>query len=94
MNNLIGKTFKRNKYGLSSWEDTIQEVFITWHLLDRNTRKPEIKVKGTVHTYDLEEIVIINEPLNFAEKMQMDKRDIIGLIQEGKFDEIKNVKLK
>jgi len=31
---LIGKRFRRNKYGLSSWEDEISEVYMSYHFVN------------------------------------------------------------
>jgi len=69
-NQLIGKKFKRNKYGLSDWEQTIHKVWIVWEMisLDPNkpfeniVHKPKIKINGGgsgLQCYDLEEIVIL-----------------------------------
>lgn len=71
---LVGKKFKRNKYGLSDWTQTIHKVWIVWEAFPsdpnktgwdsiRNSHyKPKIKVNGGGsgdYTYDLEEIVIL-----------------------------------
>ena len=34
MNDLIGKKFKRNKYGLSLWEDEIVELYYALHWVE------------------------------------------------------------
>lgn len=58
---LIGQKFKRKKYGLSSWTDTISEVSI---VLEYNSEFkeycPKCKIQGTLHQYDLDEIIIWN----------------------------------
>lgn len=68
--NLIGKRFKRDKYGLSLWEDTIKEVFFNNRvILNKNESskykikgfKPEIRIKGhkTINDFNLDEIILI-----------------------------------
>jgi len=59
---LIGKSFKRNKYGLSTWTDIIQDVWIIWNLHVIEGKRviiPEFMIKGTLHNYTLSEIVLI-----------------------------------
>lgn len=59
---LIGLKFKRNKYGLSTWEDTIQSVSTSWKVVDvdKGLQQLEVTVKGTgYNTYELSEIVIL-----------------------------------
>lgn len=75
--NLIGLEFRRNKYGLSLWTDEITYVGHRYKLIDRNTRKVEIFVVGrTYNWYDLDEIVIINKPLNWIEEASLQKSEI------------------
>jgi len=50
---LIGKTFKRNKYGKSNWEDKIVEVWIT--------SKQTIGVEGSHNVYSIDEVMILND---------------------------------
>ena len=60
---LIGKSFKRDEYGLSTWTDTIQDVWVIWnlHIIDgEHITIPEFMIKGTtIHHYKLSEIVLI-----------------------------------
>lgn len=69
MENLIGKRFKRNKYGESIWEDTIRDVRYSLEVENIKAlplHKP-LKGKVKVHItgnktfcwYDLDEIVIL-----------------------------------
>jgi len=65
MISLIGLKFKRNVYGLSSWTDIINDVDISWEIhfdIDnciKYQRLNKIYVKGTIHWFPIEEIVII-----------------------------------
>jgi hypothetical protein len=76
--NLIGLEFKRNKYGLSLWTDEITYVGHRYRIIDRNTRKIEIFVVGGRNdtSYDLDEIVIVNKPLNWIEEASIQKGEI------------------
>lgn len=76
---LIGLEFRRNKYGLSLWTDEITYVGHRYKIIDRNTRKVEIFVVGGRNNtwYDLDEIVIVNKPLNWVEKIVVEKRLMI-----------------
>lgn len=60
---LLGKKFRRNKYGLSIWWDTIQSVQITQKVQRINSSLSvvaiEIWVKGNMHAHPLDEIVLI-----------------------------------
>ena len=58
---LIGKRFRRNKYGLSIWWDTISSVSVSHELvsLKDGTFKPKIWVKGSLHSLPIEEVVIV-----------------------------------
>lgn len=81
---LIGKPFRRNKYGLSLWEDTIKNVWIQWEVIDRNTKRPRLLVRGHMseNHYDISEIVILGEPLNFFEQAGLQKREMFQKIKE------------
>jgi hypothetical protein len=62
---LVGLKFKRNKYGLSEWTETINKVWIGWEInYATKTRKPKFMINGggdgTI-PYELDEIVIVNE---------------------------------
>lgn len=73
---LIGKKFRRNKYGLSIWEDTIEDVNVlyqqtviknVWHYI------PKITVMG-VETkkngfYLLDEIILVGEPVTATQQI-------------------------
>jgi len=73
MNELIGRKFKRNKYGLSNWTETIRNVrlFCIYEKVDGIwISKPEIMVSKSEPTYKigfrndwyfLNEIVLISE---------------------------------
>lgn len=73
MNELIGRKFKRNKYGLSKWTEEIRDVRLStvYEKIDGLwVSKPEIMVsKNTTHPiigysnswYSLNEIVLISE---------------------------------
>lgn len=72
---LIGKKFRRNKYGLSIWEDTIEDVNVlyqqtviknVWHYI------PKITVMG-VETkkngfYLLDEIILVGNPVTVQQQ--------------------------
>ena len=73
MNDLIGRKFKRNKYGLSDWTEEIRDVRLltVYEKIDGLwVSKPEIMVsKNETHPiigydnswYSLDEIVLISE---------------------------------
>lgn len=67
METLVGRKFKRNVYGLSSWTSTIASMDITREMVvDKKTRTayftPKIWIKSDKGIpYDLDEIVIIVE---------------------------------
>jgi hypothetical protein len=75
---LIGLEFRRNKYGLSLWTDEITYVGHRYRIIDRNTRKVEIYVVGGRNNtwYDLDEIVIVNKPLNWMEEASLQKGEM------------------
>lgn len=75
---LIGLEFRRNKYGLSLWTDEITYVGHRYKIIDRNTRKVEIFVVGGRNDtwYDLDEIVIVNKPLNWIEEASLQKGEM------------------
>jgi hypothetical protein len=54
----VGKKFKRDKYGLSDWTDTIQEVW-SWYSKDP-PHSIHFFVKGKLHNYPIEEVVILD----------------------------------
>lgn len=62
MENLIGKQFKRNVYGLTDWIDTVENVYIIRSYITKNTWKPVIQIKGKIGiwSYDIDEIVFVN----------------------------------
>lgn len=70
INLLIGKSFKRNKYGLSLWTDTIKFVGCKFKIVNRNTKEVIIYIVGEKSTshFTLDEIVIINETPNFTDE--------------------------
>ena len=59
MKELIGRRFKRNKYGLSNWTDTIVDI---WYKRSVKLGVPgftvEVMVKGTLYDYPLCEVQI------------------------------------
>lgn len=69
MKELIGKTFRRNKYGISTWEDTVEEVVVTWeHKFNTEENNvtpsymmPKIRIRGKqteqIQWYYLDEVV-------------------------------------
>ncbi len=64
MEELIGKQFKRNKYGISSWIDTIQSIRIIYQytMIDGYYYLiPKIYIIGENNNvpYTLDEIVLI-----------------------------------
>ncbi len=63
INMLIGKSFKRNKYGLSIWTDTIRFVGCKFKLVDRTTKQVEFYIVGEKSSqhFALDEIVLVNE---------------------------------
>lgn len=71
---LIGLKFRRNKYGLSLWEDTIQSVDLNWYFTTGWTR-PIVVVKGTLHSYDIDEIVVYTSQITIREVLGRLRRD-------------------
>lgn len=63
MKDLIGKKFRRNVYGLSVWEDTVQDVYVQWKWIDPDVSIPKIRIKGTLHDFSIDEIVITNHKM-------------------------------
>lgn len=73
MNELIGRKFKRNKYGLSNWTETIKDVqlFCIYEKIDDiwvskpeiivSKSKPSDEIKFRNDWYFLDEIVLISE---------------------------------
>jgi hypothetical protein len=82
---LVGKSFKRNVYGLSTWTDEITYVGYAYNIINRTTSKVEMYVLGTKTKtrYALDEIVIVNRKLNMIEEIQLHKTDISERIGKG-----------
>jgi hypothetical protein len=85
MKELIGKKFKRNKYGLSDWTSIISEVGITRSTtFNPETRNaywiPEIWIRSSNGVvYDFSEIVIVMENVDWE---KVDKlKNILNLKQ-------------
>lgn len=79
MNHLIGRKFKRNKYGLSSWVDTIANVGYTHVHATEGGCMTEVHVYGmkSNHCYDLKEIVISPEP------QELKRKELLGLLEDS-----------
>lgn len=87
---LIGKYFKRNKYGLSIWTDQITYIGHRYNIIDRNISKIEFLIKGTTDLwFSFDEIVIVNRKLNWIEEAQLHKRDIQESIRRGEIPDTK-----
>lgn len=87
INNLIGKKFKRNVYGLSIWTDTITKVSYKTKLINREQKEIIPFVIGTqsgTH-YDFNEIVIVDDKLHLLEEMQITKKEFHEDIRKGKY---------
>lgn len=66
---MIGKKFKRDKYGLSDWTDEVKEVKVLWNTISTATliseedddllSKPIIYIVGSIHTYPLDELIFV-----------------------------------
>lgn len=80
---LIGRTFRRNVYGLSVWEDTIQDVWFSWRLNNGRMRNVDVMVKGTVHSFPLKDILITNVPYTVGEKLYLDKQERYKLMSKS-----------
>lgn len=62
MEKLIGKRFKRNKYGLSNIVQVVEATAITWRMGDiKKHSKPIFMVKGGKHWYDVNELMFLND---------------------------------
>jgi hypothetical protein len=63
ISSLIGKSFKKNKYGKSIWTDEIKYVGYKNNIIDRFTKTVEIYVigKNSPNHFPLDEILIVNE---------------------------------
>ena len=62
MNDLIGKQFKRNVYGLSTWTDTVQAVWFVRELQNEEKQfTPKFYIKGTIHNYPVSEVVFLTD---------------------------------
>lgn len=70
INNLIGKSFKRNKYGLSLWTDKIKYVGCKYKIIDKSTKSLELYVIGNKSTnhFLISEIVLVNEKANWSDE--------------------------
>lgn len=58
---LIGRKFRRNKYGLSKWTQTIEQVDFIWSFkqVEGNPYySPRLIVRGDKHWYNINEILI------------------------------------
>ncbi len=84
-NNLIGKKFRRNVYGLSSWTDVISEVGYSTHILNRTSKEIKPYVVGTQSKirYDLNEIVLVVEKLHQLDELKLSKREFHEGIRKG-----------
>lgn len=76
-NDLIGKEFKRDVYGLSIWTDTIKEIRCKYKLIDRTKKKLDFYVIGnnSPYWYAIDEIVLVNQKLHWIEEAQIQKRE-------------------
>lgn len=57
MRDLIGRKFKRNKYGLSTWTDTITDVWIRYNFDLKHSFEyatPQVMVRGKMFSYPIE----------------------------------------
>lgn len=62
MTDLVGKRFKRNKYGLSNWTDVVKKVwFVMACNVDGKTFKPLFMVRGRLHNYEVKDCVFLIE---------------------------------
>lgn len=66
MDELIGKSFKRNVYGLSEWTDTVVDVYIAININHDafSSWTPIFLVQGTMHVFNINEIVFVNSDEN------------------------------
>lgn len=58
---LVGRKFKRNVYGLSKWTQTIEEVNFIYSFVTENTEwfyQPKLMIKGNKYWYSIDEILI------------------------------------
>jgi hypothetical protein len=85
--NLVGKKFRRNVYGLSLWTDTITYVGYKTNLLNREHKQiiPFVIGSNSPTHYDLNEIVIVNDKLHLLEEMQIAKKEFHEDIRKGKY---------
>jgi len=61
MDELIGCKFKRNVYGVSKWTDVIKYVSIVRECSFKVPGwKPVIMVRGNLHSYPIDEILIFD----------------------------------
>ena len=57
---LIGKKFKRNKYGLSTWTDEVTQVWVIMSAkIAVEGNKPIFMIRGSQHSYSADEVVFI-----------------------------------
>jgi len=91
VDSLVGREFRRNKYGLSTWIDTITYVGYSRNLLDRSHSAINMYVIGTsskIH-YSIDEIVLVNKvPLHWSDQAQLQKREIHTSIRSGDFENV------
>jgi hypothetical protein len=89
LNDLIGREFKRDVYGLSIWTDTIKEIVYKYKLIDRTKKKLELYVIGnnTPHWYSIDEIVLVNQKLYWIEEAQFQKREFHEQIRTNTLSE-------
>jgi hypothetical protein len=82
LNSLIGKEFRRKKYGLSSWSDVICKVdFRVSFGTFKSQRDVRVLVKGEgPNWYDVHEIILTNMPEN--ELAGLLYREVQALITE------------
>jgi hypothetical protein len=80
MEELIGKSFKRNVYGPSIWTDTITKVWVVYSWTGKTNEEgrwllvPHIMVQGTsIFHHKLEEILIVPEPQQLENKERAEK---------------------
>jgi len=59
---LQGLKFTRNKYGIQTWVDTVQDAWIVYnHMLPRKTWRPVFMIRGTKGiAYKLDEVEFLD----------------------------------
>jgi hypothetical protein len=78
INELIGRKFKRDKYGISSWTKTINHVYLSATTdFETNTMKLIVKIAqdefiyGQETWFDLSECVILCDELEVEQNKQL-----------------------